>query len=119
MSEKPTDLNPQTAVKGGFFMLKNKKGEKIMWKTAEELLSPIEHDVDYLENCLYNTDNIFKITIGQEIGENAFNIYFFTPDNKKITFAVFSYDNSNVGEARNAFSRSEHYFKNIYKNLKE
>ena len=90
-----------------------------MWKTAEELLSPIGNDIDYLGNCLYNTDNIFKIMVGQEVGENAFNIYFFTPDNKKITFAIFSYDNnSNVGEARNAFSCAEYYLKNIYKNLK-
>ncbi len=90
-----------------------------MWKTAEELLSPIEHDVDYLENCLYNTDNIFKIMVGQEIGENAFNIYFFTKEDKKITFAIFPYDNSVTGTVKNAFNISEHYLKNIYKNLKK
>lgn len=88
-----------------------------MWKTAEELLSPIEHDIDYLENCLYNTDNIFKIMVGQEIGENAFEIYFFTTDNKKMTFAIFPYDNIDKKEIKRIFALSEHYLGNIYKNL--
>ena len=70
-------------------MRKNRKGADLMWKTAEELLSPIGHDIDYLWNCLYNTDNIFKIMVGQEVGENAFNIYFFTPDNKKNNICDF------------------------------
>ena len=90
-----------------------------MWKTAKELLSPIEHDIDYLENCPYNTDNIFKIMVGQEIGENAFEIYFFTPYDKKITFAIFPYDNSDKKEIKSTFAISEHYLKNIYKNLKK
>ena len=70
-------------------MRKNRKGADLMWKTAEELLSPIGNDIDYLGNCLYNTDNIFKIMVWQEMGENAFNIYFFTPDNKKNNICDF------------------------------
>lgn len=99
-------------------MSKNRKGADLMWKTAEELLSPIEHDIDYLENCLYNTDNIFKIMVGQEIGENAFEIYFFTTEDKKITFAIFPYDNSATGAVKSSFDLSKHYLENIYKNLK-
>lgn len=90
-----------------------------MWKTAEELLSPIEHNIDYLKNCLYNTDNIFAISVRQDIGEDSVAICFFTKGNRKITFALFPYDNSVKGEAKNSFELAQHYLKNIYKNLKE
>lgn len=90
-----------------------------MWKTAEELLSPIEHTIDYLKDCIYNTDDIFTINVEQEIGGDIFAIYFFTKGNRKITFALFPYDNSVKGEAKNSFELAQHYLKNIYKNLKE